>query len=111
MFTVFILQPSATAADVSRSVTLPSTAHLVVQGKTLSTHTWMMSMEGMLVIRPHSNLEWQRFSLPNMSSTCNTPKRPQAPLSLSKENFVVSTPSQAARQSRNAGSTHLSAPS
>nr|XP_033491380.1 uncharacterized protein LOC117262495 [Epinephelus lanceolatus] len=47
--------PSATAADIQRAITLPS-PRLLAQGETLSTDMWLMSMEGTCVMGPHSNL-------------------------------------------------------
>ncbi|XP_038568450.1 uncharacterized protein LOC119898317 [Micropterus salmoides] len=49
--------PSATAADIERAVSLPSTPRLVVPGEILrGADMWVMSMEGACVMGPHSNL-------------------------------------------------------
>ncbi|XP_067101214.1 uncharacterized protein [Osmerus mordax] len=45
--------PCATAADVQRTVTLPSTPCLIVQGDLMKPSTWMLSIEGQVVMGPH----------------------------------------------------------
>ncbi|KAL6464370.1 hypothetical protein MHYP_G00266870 [Metynnis hypsauchen] len=52
-----ILQVDATAtpADVERSVSLPDSPRLIVQGETLTSVTWMLSIEGQVVLSPHPN--------------------------------------------------------
>ncbi|KAF1380916.1 hypothetical protein PFLUV_G00169030 [Perca fluviatilis] len=48
----FILQPCATAADVQRTVMLPSTSCLIIQGDLMKSRTWMLSTEGQVVMGP-----------------------------------------------------------
>ncbi|XP_076864064.1 uncharacterized protein LOC143516400 [Brachyhypopomus gauderio] len=52
-----ILQVDATAtpADVERSVSLPDSPRLIVQGETLTSVTWVMSIEGQVVLSLHPN--------------------------------------------------------
>ncbi|XP_072555792.1 uncharacterized protein [Paramormyrops kingsleyae] len=47
--------PSATAADVDRLFTLPSTPRLIVQGagEMLKPSAWMLAVEGQVVMGPH----------------------------------------------------------
>ncbi|TDH13437.1 hypothetical protein EPR50_G00033140 [Perca flavescens] len=50
--TDLILQPCATAADVQRTVMLPSTPCLIIQGDLMKPKTWMLSTEGQVVMGP-----------------------------------------------------------
>uniref|UniRef100_A0A3B1JEG1 Uncharacterized protein n=1 Tax=Astyanax mexicanus TaxID=7994 RepID=A0A3B1JEG1_ASTMX len=49
-----ILQATATPADVEESV-LPDSPRLIVQGETLTSANWMMSIEGQVVLSSHPN--------------------------------------------------------
>ncbi|KAJ8364898.1 hypothetical protein SKAU_G00137290, partial [Synaphobranchus kaupii] len=48
--------PCATAADVQRTVMLPSTPCLIVQGDVMKPSAWMLCIEGQVVMGPHDNL-------------------------------------------------------
>ncbi|XP_046691613.1 uncharacterized protein si:dkey-15h8.17 isoform X1 [Silurus meridionalis] len=50
---VLDVDPFATATDIERTVTLPSTPCLIVQGDTLTPRAWMLSLEGQVVMGPH----------------------------------------------------------
>ncbi|KAL7888656.1 hypothetical protein AOLI_G00036300 [Acnodon oligacanthus] len=46
---------TATPADVERSVSLAESPRLIVQGGTLTSVTWMMRIEGQVVLSPQPN--------------------------------------------------------
>lgn len=47
--------PSATAADIQRTLSLPSTPRLIVSGEVMKPRAWMLSIEGQVVMGPQAN--------------------------------------------------------
>ncbi|KAF1389442.1 hypothetical protein PFLUV_G00073470 [Perca fluviatilis] len=47
--------PFSTAANIQRTLTLPSTPRLIVSGEVMKPRAWMLSIEGQVVMGPHAN--------------------------------------------------------